>query len=97
MEMFWNPMARDLSSSLTLRRVAMVLGMVIQKVRNIMMKTMARKGTMKVQSLSQLSLLAERDSVTQEQSVKLLVPEQNSSNKYHEHKSEGKVSTDSAD
>ena len=46
MRMFWSPIARDLSSSPTLRRVAMVLGMVTQKVRNIRTNTMTRKGMM---------------------------------------------------
>ena len=44
MTMFWRPMARDLSSSPTLRRVAIVLGIVTQKVRKMRMKTMTRKG-----------------------------------------------------
>ena len=40
----WRPMAMDLSCSLTLLRVAMVEGIVIQNVRKIRMKQMTRKG-----------------------------------------------------
>ena len=40
----WRPMAMDLSCSLTLLRVAMVEGIVIQNVRKIRMKQMSRKG-----------------------------------------------------
>ena len=42
MTMFWMPMASDLSSSPTLRRVAIVLGIVTQNVRKMRTKTMTR-------------------------------------------------------
>ena len=71
----WRPTARDRSLSLTHLSVAIVDGIVTQKVRNIITKIITIKGMKKPQSLSHNSLTAEDCwSSIQEQLVKLLGP-----------------------
>ena len=72
MKMFCRPRARDLSCSLTHLSVAMVEGMVTQKVRKMRMKLTTTKGMNTPHSLSHCCLIAEPESPIQLQLVKLL-------------------------